>query len=364
MPRAVVVAALAAATLGAGTLVAPTLASAGTGPAYSWTPTPTGSTEHFRGLAAVSRSTAWVAGYDGTVLRTTDAGRTWLNVSPKPAQVQGTDGLLQFRDIESTNATDAVVMAAGEGTDSRILVTHNGGRTWRTTFVNQNAQAFFDCMAFFDPEHGLTMSDPVNGRFRILSTSDGGSTWSIVPRAGMPAALPGEAGFAASGTCLVTSGPRSAWFASGGGAVSRVFHTSDRGTHWSVTSTPIASSASAGIFSLAVRRDGRAVAVGGDYTLPDANVAVAGFSADGTTWKLSTSQPGGYRSGAEWVPGTRSTVLAVGLNGSDVSRDGGRTWTGFGTASYDTVQCAPDGACWASGDVGAVARLTREPAAS
>jgi photosystem II stability/assembly factor-like uncharacterized protein len=250
-------------------------------------------------------------------------------------------------------------MAAGTGTDSRILVTRNGGRTWKTAFINHNADAFFDCMAFFNPRHGLVMSDPVDGKFRILSTSDGGASWKVMSRAGMPPALTGEAGFAASGTCLVTSGPQAAWFGSGGGATPRVFHTSDRGRHWTVTSTPLAGGATAGIFSLAVRQGGQAVAVGGDYNLPDAADGVAGFSVNGRAWTLARVMPGGYRSGAEWVPGTRSTVLAVGLNGSDVSRNGGRTWTSFGTASYDTVQCAPDGACWASGDVGAVARLTR-----
>ncbi len=76
-------------------------------------------------------------------------------------------------------------------------------------------------MTFYDGRHGLAVSDPVNGRFRIIATSDGGRSWRVRPATGMPAALPGEAGFAASGTCLVTAG-HEAYLASGGGAVSRV----------------------------------------------------------------------------------------------------------------------------------------------
>ena len=38
-------------------------------------------------------------------------------------------------------------------------------------FVNDDPNAFYDCMAFFDRHRGLALSDPVQGRFRILATS-------------------------------------------------------------------------------------------------------------------------------------------------------------------------------------------------
>ena len=60
--------------------------------------------------------------------------------------------------------------------------------------------AFYDCMTFFDRRRGLALSDPINGRFRILATNDGGRSWQIVD-ADMPPALPGEFAFAASGQC-------------------------------------------------------------------------------------------------------------------------------------------------------------------
>ena len=53
------------------------------------------------------------------------------------------------------------------------------------------------------------------------------------------------------------------------------------------------------------------------------------------------------------------TALAVGPTGSDVSYDAGRTWKRFDTGSFDAVDCTSDGACWASGEKGRVARLTR-----
>jgi hypothetical protein len=66
--------------------------------------------------------------------------------------------------------------------------------------------------------------------------------------------------------------------------------------------------------------------------------------------------PGEYRSGAAWRSAFGDTALAVGPTGSDVSDDGGRTWTRFDTGSFDSVECAGH-TCWASGENGRIARL-------
>ncbi len=317
-----------------------------------WSDRPTGSTARFRGLAPVSRSVAWVSGTEGTVLRTDDGGRSWDDVSPGGDTVG-----LQFRDLEAFDSHRAVILSIGEGGDSRIYRTSDGGHSWHKTFVNDDPNAFYDCMDFWDDQHGLAMSDPVDGKFRILSTRNGGRSWSVVDPAGMPAALPGEFGFAASGTCLVTAGHRDAWIATGGGASTRVLHTTDRGQTWSAATTPIPSGAAAGIFSLAVRHGRELVAVGGDFTAPTVGTKASAFSRDsGRHWRQG-GDLGGYRSGSAWLPRTRSSVVAVGPTGSDLSRDGGRTWTSFDTSSLDSVECTRDGACWASGENGRVAVL-------
>lgn len=96
----------------------------------SWKLLDTGTQVHFRGLAAVSRNVAWLGGYDGTVLRTVDGGRTWINASPPGASA------LQFRDISAFSATRAVAMAAGTGAASRLYFTADGGRTWSLAYQN------------------------------------------------------------------------------------------------------------------------------------------------------------------------------------------------------------------------------------
>lgn len=325
-----------------------------------WALKETGKDSRFRGLAAVSRSTAWVAGSKGTVLRTVDGGRSWRDVSPPGAVAEG----LELRDIEAFDARRAVALSIGEGEASRVLRTEDGGATWTETFRNPDPRAFYDCLTFFDSRHGLAVSDPVDGRFRILSTDDGGRNWSVLPSTGMPDALPGEAGFAASGQCLVSAGSRDVWLATGGGAAARILHSADRGRTWRIAESGIpAGDPAKGAFALAFRDRTRGLAVGGDYRTGEASPQAAAASADaGRTWSPAQTPLPAYRSGAAWLPHLRDAALAVGPTGTDVTTDGGRSWRpltpgSFDTGSFDTVDCAGDGGCWAAGEKGRVGRL-------
>jgi photosystem II stability/assembly factor-like uncharacterized protein len=336
---------LAGVILAAAALALPTAAAAHQKPPR-WKPVPTGSTQQYRGLDAVDKRTAWVGGSDGEVLRTTDGGRTWKDVSPPD-----TTGLL-FRDVEADGAQRASVLAIGEGEASRIYRTTDGGRHWDLVFVNDDPAAFYDCMDFFDGgRRGLALSDPVGGKFRILGTFDSGRSWHVLPTRGMPDAVEGEFAFAASGSCLVTHGDRDAWFGSGGGAA-RVFHSRDGGFTWKVKEAPVPAGEAAGVFSFAFRSSRDGVLVGGDVLAPENGGS--GFTRDGDRWRAG-ADPSGYRSSVDWLG---DTLIAVGPNGSDVSYDGARHWKAFDTAQYDAVDCV-DGTCWASGPAGAVARLDR-----
>jgi photosystem II stability/assembly factor-like uncharacterized protein len=342
--------------LGLIALVATSAAFAKKGKSYSWQLTPTGTTAHFRGLSVVNEKTVWVSGYtstEGVVMRTTDKGKTWQSVGPP-----NTAGL-QFRDIEAFDKNHAVIMSIGNTpTDFRMYVTSDGGAHWTQTFTNTQPTAFYDCMSFFNNKRGLAVSDPVNGKFQIISTNDGGMSWQLVSQAGMPPAQPGEAGFAASGECLVTGHGHRAWFGGGGGPQARVYRTNDGGTTWQVSATPIPSSPTAGISALAFHGDKHGIATGGDFLAPTTSPnAVAVTSDGGKTWHSATSTTNHYLSGVTFVKG--HTAIAVGLAGSDVSTDGGETWTTFDAGSFDTVACAGGEKCWASGASGRVAYLVK-----
>jgi len=153
----------------------PAAAGAGDRPPR-WLPVPTGSDQQYRGLDAVDARVAWVGGSVGEALRTTDGGATWQDVSPPDSA-----GLL-LRDVEAASARRATVMSIGEGDASRIYTTKDAGRTWRLAFVSDDPAAFYDCMDFFaDGRHGLALSDPVDGKFRIAATDDFGNGWHVLP---------------------------------------------------------------------------------------------------------------------------------------------------------------------------------------
>ena len=319
----------------------------------TWRAADVGTDQQLRGLDAVDRDVAWVSGSAGGVWRTTDGGASWQDVSPP-----GAAGLL-FRDVEATDATHAQVLAIGEADASRIYRTTDGGATWQRTFTNEDPVAFYDCLAFWPGgKYGVAMSDPVDGKFRIIETRDSGASWQLVDPAGMPAAVDGEFGFAASGTCLVTAGGRDVWLASGGGA-SRIFHSRDRGHTWTVADSTIPAAPAGGVFSLAFRNPRQGLAVGGDFTAPGDGADASAFSGDGGRSWTNGGDLTGYRSGVSWLSGAPRTAVAVGPNGSDLTRDGGGTWQRFSNTGFDAVQCTKDGACWASGTAGRVALLER-----
>jgi len=157
-----------------------------------------GSTADFRGLSVVSRNVVWASGTKGTFALTTNGGLNWEVGSVSEA------GELDFRDVHAVDANIAYLLSAGpaEQRKARIYKTTDGGKHWTLQYTNNTPGVFFDAFAFWDANNGIALSDPVDGHFFIITTTDGGTTWKELPRINTPPALAGEAAFAASGTCL------------------------------------------------------------------------------------------------------------------------------------------------------------------
>ncbi len=311
--------------------------------------------ERLRGLSVVNSRVAWASGNHGTVLRTTDAGTTWhLKVVP------GASGL-DFRDVHAVDDQVVSLLSIGEGEKSRIYRTTDSGESWTLQLTLHDAKGFLDAIAFWDPDHGLALGDPIGGRFLILATDDGGSHWTRLPDEGMPPSLSGEGAFAASGTCLIVQGERDAWFATGGAQVSRVFRSTDRGRTWTAHEVPIvAGNATSGVFSLAFRDANHGVAIGGDYQqTPRADRVVARTADGGRTWMSGEGRgPRGFRSGVTYLPtAPRPTLVAVGPTGSDVSVDDGRSWSPLSDSGAHAVGAAEPEAGWAVGENGSIGRF-------
>jgi photosystem II stability/assembly factor-like uncharacterized protein len=324
--------------------------------AAQWTPGPSVTKARLRGLAVVNTKVVWASGTSGTFVRTDDGGLTW-----NAGQVAGAFDL-DFRDVHAFDDRKAFMLSIGDGPKSRIYQTDDGGATWVLRFQSQDARVFLDAISFWDANHGVALGDPVDGCFTTLLTDDGGMNWKRSTSESMPHAKQGEGAFAASGTCLVVEGERNAWFGTGGADHARVFRSVDRGQTWSVYETPIpAAQASSGLFSLAFRDHDHGIAVGGDYKEPDKTGPVAALTSDGgRTWTLPKGKPpAGYRSAIAYVPGaSQPTAVAVGPTGSDLSTDGGESWSPLGKVGFHAVGSAgPIDAGWGVGDNGLIARF-------
>ena len=281
-------------------------------------------------------------------MRTVDGGATWTALTvPDAAE-------LDFRDVEALrrrHGRDRHRRPAGAN-----LRTENGGASFERVYEHPHPDAFFDAMDFWDAERGLIMSDPVDGRFVVLATADGGRTWSALET---PEALAGEAGFAASGSNLAVGPGELAWIGTGGLAA-RMLRTEDGGASWSVAETPLRSGEpSTGVFSVAFRDAQHGFAVGGDYQDPPNPEGNHARSEDGgLSWTTVAQPPGGYRSCVVFVPGRAApTWVAVGRAGTDVSFDDGVTWTAIGDEGYYAASVGTHGGVWAAGAEGRVARL-------
>ena len=269
------------------------------------TPQQSGTTQLLIAVSPVNSRVVWAAGAGGTYTMTSDGGATW-----KSGVVPGAESL-QFRDVQGVSERVAYLMSIGNNTgDFRIYKTVDGGAQWTVEFQNKTVNAFYDCFAFWSPERGITHSDSVSGVFPDIRTFDG-STWHSIARR-MPPALPGEASFSSSGTCITTEGWQNAWIATGGSSNARILATRDGGDTWDAYDTPLVSNPTAGGLSVAFRDARHGMVGGGD--LANDNATQAARSKDGgRTWTLTTKPP---------IPGTIFCLAYVSGREHHESRDG------------------------------------------
>jgi photosystem II stability/assembly factor-like uncharacterized protein len=254
--------------------------------------------------------------------------------------------------VQAFSANAAYVMSSGEGPQSRIYKTTDGGKNWKLQYQGGQKAFFLDALICDDERHCAALSDPVDGKFVVLANMDG-ERWTELPRESMPAALPKEGAFAASNSSLCLDG-KNIYFGTGGPAA-RLFASHDLGRTWTVAETPIVSgNASSGIFSIFC--DERTiVAIGGDYQDPARAYKNAAVSNDGgKTWELAMQLPGGYRSAVGRYNGG---YVAVGPTGAETSVDGLR-WNSIGRVNLNAYAFPfPGSAGWAVGPHGTVAKF-------
>ncbi len=158
--------------------------------------------------------------------KTTDSGITW------------SDGVVPIAgfisSIYARNASTAylgVSLASGEW---RILKTTDGGTSWFEQFSAAFSYAsFIDFIYFFDENNGVTVGDPVGGYLEIYTTTDGGENWVRVPDSNIPPAYANEMGT----QMLFGANENSIWvptYKENPNSL-RIFKSTDRGSNWTVS---------------------------------------------------------------------------------------------------------------------------------
>jgi len=297
-----------------------------------------------RALEVIGDDELWFAGSNGKVGYTQDGGASWridsISMDGNP---------LEFRSIAITGEA---VFLFSIGSPAYLLKSMDEGKTWLTVYEENHPDAFYDCMKFWDDAHGIAMGDPTDGCLSIILTEDGGNTWHKLDCFNLPSSPEGEAAFAASNTNISLVGDH-AWIASGGKRA-RVFHSPDRGKSWEVKDTPIQQGGKmTGIFSMDFYDERQGIIVGGNWENQEDNTGNKAITIDGgKTWQLLTDGQGpGYRSCVQYIPNTQGKgIIAVGIPGISISKDGGQSWEDIEQTYFYTIRFTSSGkVAWLAG---------------
>jgi hypothetical protein len=245
-----------------------------------------------------------------------DGGLNWF-----PGTFNAGSGLSQLFAINSTTCWAVFNNTVTQG----LYKTVNGGATWVkkgsfTTFAN--------LMHFFNATEGVAQGDPSGGYFEIYTTNNGGDTWVRVPSANIPAPLASDeygitGNYDAVGDHI--------WF---GTSYGRVFHSSDKGFHWTAAVTNFGTTETVQP-EFADELNGICFR---SYLNLGLETAIGATHDGGATWETITVTGPMYARYITHLPGTEATYVgsssAAGANGISYSTDGGISWAPI-TEGYD-----------------------------
>lgn len=292
-----------------------------------------------RYITVVDTNTVWGLFYDGTYTTRTinHFNRTADGVNFVSGAFLPDTNYFNPSNIVAVN--DSVAMIACYSKDATrngiIMMTMDSGKTWSniadTSFMFVGSNNFPDVVHFYSNTNGWCLGDPngntgggATNEFEIYQTTNMGGTWTRVPDANIPNPQSGEYGLT---NVYTTLGTNEIWFGTNKG---RVYHSSNGGTNWTVSSAGLAG----GVQGLAFRDAMNGMVWGSTSTT--SNVYLLKKTNDGgVTWTAvptNTTSIGTYDISA--IPG-RAAYMSVGINGTgtsgtayvtSVTTDDGNTW--------------------------------------
>ena len=300
-----------------------------------------------RAIAIMGNSLAFAAnkGTFGTLDLTT--GKVRANIEKYHTYIP------EFRSI-AFNATDFFMLSV-----ANPALLHKTGEDGKMdlVYIEESEDVFYDAMIFWNNREGIALGDSRDGCLSIIITRDGGHHWMKLSCSELPTGIEKEGAFAASNTNIKTIGDKT-WIATTSG---RVLFSPDKGKTWKSFQTPIINKGEAeGIYSIDFWDESLGVAIGGDYTNPDANSANMAITKDGgKSWQLlADGQNPGYRSCVQFVPNSEGKeLITIGFTGISYSSDMGASWKALSNESFYTIRFQNDSIAYAAGK-NRIARLS------
>ncbi|MGH2574927.1 MAG: WD40/YVTN/BNR-like repeat-containing protein, partial [Ignavibacteria bacterium] len=251
----------------------------------------------------------WICGYNGTVLRTTNSGNNWINVSGNG--IPSTVLLVNTLGIGNNTALTAGYI----GSTTYVYRTSNAGANWTQVFTQANG--FINAIVSVNQSttNLFMQGDPVDGRWSLWRTTNGGVNWDssglYLPQAGAEAGWNNSMFSVLNGTMI--------WFGTNN---SRIYYSTNGGLLWTSQSTaPEANSYAVWFFNFLGYSEGL---MGGATLMRTSNY--------GSNWtpmaSLGTGNFGGI-SGAQYPvdnPAFHILWYVRGNNNIYFSYSGGQNW--------------------------------------
>lgn len=263
---------------------------------------------HARGIAVVD-STIYTANNNGFVYQK-KADKSYVDRLSQ-------NELPELRDIYVLSEDYFIAMQSNE---QSVLLLSQGLVESRLPVFRY--PTFMDALDINSNGFGVLFADPLDDSLRVAVTKNYGKSWELC-YASVLKCVPGEAGFAASGSIVQVIND-STYVAVSGGMQSRFFKTKDYGKSWTASQLQFFKSNASGPFSLHFWDDHNGVLVGGNYLEPNDTLNNCFLTSDGgLTWYKPLQTTSGYKS---CVTSFKGMLFACGTNGIDISFDKGKHW--------------------------------------
>jgi len=287
----------------------------------------------------------WATAYDGSgggatineFTKTSDGGNTWTT-----GQVLGGTvyGLGNICGLNANTAFVALYNGTTQDNNCGVYKTTNGGTTW-THMVGalQGSASFADNVWFWNENEGMCHGDVTgtgaNAYFEIYTTSNGGTTWTRVPKANIGGGANPATGEGGWTSVIQAVGDSTIMF---GSNKAKLYISYDRGYNWIIANTGI-TPITDGINKIAFKDKMNGIVVQTTTTQ-----VMRETHDGGATWQTITPVGPFLTNDLTFVEGTDNTFVstgaATGFTGASYSFDGGYTWEQFmGTETDQFLAC-------------------------